>query len=231
MIVAQCARMADRGRRRTSAEALFKATLEACLRGERAAGERRVIERWLADPRGGEVWRKIAAAAERHDGALLGTAEAALFTEHVLRARKAAELVSKLAADTPRIQAELAADFAKYKRSLARMIEGAQSPLQLAFMLAPITKVLRRAPPRSSSAPTPIIRSDRSGARARTIFMRDISNITHDLTGCWLDAEVAMLTDIAFDQQDVSADAVRKARHRADLTGHLNPRNRNRVGR
>ena len=57
----------------------------------------------------------------------------------------------------------------------------------------------------------PRVRSDHNGSRAKTYFIREVSGFIHDITGRWLDEQVAMIAAIAFNT-DVSSDAVRKAR-------------------
>ncbi len=61
----------------------------------------------------------------------------------------------------------------------------------------------------------PGVRSDQNGSRARTYFIREVSGGIRDLTGKWLDKQVAVITDIAFNTGDIiSVDSVRKTRSR-----------------
>ena len=57
-----------------------------------------------------------------------------------------------------------------------------------------------------------LVRSDESGTRPRTIFLRCLSSVLFMYTGRWHDAEVAELCEIALGCDDVKIDMVRSAR-------------------
>lgn len=52
---------------------------------------------------------------------------------------------------------------------------------------------LKEAGKALKSASAPLIRSDRKGSRGRTLFLRDLSALVRDLTGRWMDSEVAAI--------------------------------------
>ena len=55
------------------------------------------------------------------------------------------------------------------------------------------------------------VRSDKDGSRARTLFLRDFSNLVHDCSGLWLDEEVAHIAGVVFDRE-IDPAQVRQAR-------------------
>jgi hypothetical protein len=116
--------------------------------------------------------------------------------------------------------------FAARQKSIARHVLGMSSPKKLVLYME-LTAAEMRQEERSNGFDSfrsffellppgmdrfRIPRSDKRGSRARSFFIREASILVRSLTGKWLDAEVATLTEIVFDVEAVSAEAVRAAR-------------------
>ena len=105
------------------------------------------------------------------------------------------------------------------KRILGMLKKGEISPEEYATLNAVIDEASAELPTKYMASDFSV-RSDKEGTRKRTIFCRVLSDMLHDGTGRWHDAEVARLCEIAFGGGDVTSDMVRSAREagRRDAT-------------
>jgi hypothetical protein len=172
---------------------------------------RALLERWLEHPDAEKIWNTIRAHSELHVGPISMDVPV-VFILSILHWKNAAERESE-------INAKIAADVAEVKKSegeLRRKLVQSIKEVPLHKMPEFLEEAGKRLRKRLQGYPSPVIslprvRSDKSGSRARTYFIREVSGLIHDTTGKWLDEQVAMITATAFNT-DVSSDAVRKAR-------------------
>ena len=151
----------------------------------------------------------IRAHAEQKEGVAIAPDNAISFIVSILSNRQNADkehtLISTLAVQ----KAEHKKLLTKFKKRAAKSITKApQEQLPEQFEL--VAKQLRELPPLDILPPR--VRSDRKGSRSRTLFIRNLSAFVHDVTGMWLDEQVRVLTEIAFDTADIDVDTIRKAR-------------------
>lgn len=170
--------------------------------------DRAVLERWLEDERANEVWSAIRAHAEQYEGPT-GVDAPMRFIRFILTTKKAAERENEV---IPKITEAKAAGKKLLSSLRTKIAEGIRTlpDEKLVPFLEIVVAELRAFRPIVTSPPR--VRSGKKGSRARTFFMRDVSALVHDTTGKWLDKEVAVITEIAFNTRDINIDAVRKAR-------------------
>jgi hypothetical protein len=187
----------------------FKQCLAWYLENNIALGkdDRVLLQRWLDDDRASDVWSAIRAHAAQYEGPIGADAPIIVF---ILIPKRAADresmanaLIAAQIAEAKQLKAELQGKIARSAK---------QMPFEKAAKFLEDTgKMLHGCPLAVTSKPR--VRSDRGGSRARTYFIRDVSNFVHDITGRWLDEQVAAITEIAFDMHDtISIESVRKAR-------------------
>ncbi len=161
-------------------------------------GDRALLLRWAEDGRANEVWDTILAYCFKHNG---GTILASSFIGFVLSAKKMAVLEDEIISEK---------DVARWRRWFLGKIKTLPDDMLFPFLELVIA---RHGPAFRSFVSSPRdVRSDRSGSRPKTLFIRAISSFVRDFTGKRLDKEVAVITEIAFDIESVDADTVRKAR-------------------
>ena len=188
----------------------FEQWLRLYLENNRAldGNDRALLNRWLVDGRADEVWDVIRAHAEQHDGPT-GEDAAIYFIIFVLAAKQLAERENELAHDLAAKRAEREELLGDLRKSIAEKIKTAPED-QLARWLEWAAVKLRSLPAIATSPPR--VRSDRRAARAKTLFISDVSAAVQDITGKYLDEQVAIIAQIAFGVSDICADTVRKAR-------------------
>jgi hypothetical protein len=172
--------------------------------------DRALLERWREHPDAEKIWNTIRAHSEHHSGPI-GINAANHFIRFILTMKYQAERESELNAKSVVI-AEVKKAEAEFRRKLVQNVREMPDHVLPEF-LEETGKRLRQRRPEETS---PVIshsrvRSDKNGSRARTYFIREVSGFIHDISGRWLDGEVATITGIAFDM-DISDDAVRRAR-------------------
>lgn len=184
----------------------FKQCLTWYLENNTVLGQddRALLQRWLNDDRASEVWSAILAHSERHSGPI-GVDAPIRFIIFVLVIKNAAERESARDAKVTAGTAELKQARVKFDRRTKKL------PFEKKLKIwAKAAKKLGVSPLVMSR---PRVRSDRNGSRARTYFIREVSGFIHHVTDRWLDTQVAVLTEIAFNTRDIiSEDTVRKAR-------------------
>ena len=177
---------------------------------------RALLERWFDHPDAEKIWNTIRAHSEQHDGPI-GIDAPVYFIVSILQWKAAAERESEMNAEIAASTAEVRKAETEFRMRLVQAVK--EVPLhKLPKFLEEAGKQLRermQAYPSAVFSPAvifpPRVRSDRNGSRAKTYFIREVSGFIHDITGRWLDEQVAMIAAIAFNA-DVSSDAVRKAR-------------------
>jgi hypothetical protein len=169
---------------------------------------RQHLERWQRDDRSTGVWTSIAdrIGKRNHDHAKL---HCKIFVEEVLACR---ELI--LGYVDPEFL-----ERAKDAERLARFFRGSYFPLlipqirdvtELASRLDDAALIMRKLHLRSKTA---ILRpSKKKKSQPRVQFMRAISDLLHQFCGEFLDAQAAILTEIAFPDHPTSIESVRSAR-------------------
>ena len=173
-------------------------------------GDQALLRRWLDDDRASEVWSAIRAHAEKHEP--IGVDAPIHFIVFILMVKNAAEyegkanaLIAKQIAEAKQLKTEITSKVASAAK---------QMPFEKTGEFWEYTGKLLQGFP-SAVTYKPRLRSDRDGSRARTYFIRDVSNLVHDITGRWLGEQVAAITEIAFDTRDtISIETVRKARQK-----------------
>ena len=172
--------------------------------------DRAPLERLLADDRAEKVWEIIKAHAERHCGRSHDGDAPLLFIIHILDTKAAAEIESIGDAEITTRAVALKRLKIRTSREIDRIAKNVPIKERPKFWKL-VCEWLERQPP--AAVPLPRVRSDRNGSRARTYFMRDMSNFVHDVTGYRLDEQVGVIAEIILGTNDcISADAVRKAR-------------------
>ena len=177
------------------------------------AGTRKHIKRWADDDRADEVWERIESAAQANGTPLPRW----FFIQEILSARRVALLIDKR--QTQR---------SFYRNIAAQMIEvaaflGAQPPdggpppiphgARLALELKDSAKHLEQHEAAVSWATPGQVKVSRSNRdRVRVAFTSMVSTELQRVTGRWLDAEVAVLAEIALNVRDITVDQVRRSR-------------------
>jgi hypothetical protein len=189
----------------------FEEALEWCLQGNIALDEddRSLLHRWSDDDRASKAWSTIRAHSEQHDGAI-GLDAPIHFIIFILQMKKLAEEESRLNAAGVRETTKLSKLRAQVTGEVARAAK--KVPFENRGKFLECTGKRLQLPSIHISAPG--LRSDQKGSRARTYFIRAVSALVHDLTGRWLDEQVASITEIAFDKADIDTEAIRSARRR-----------------
>jgi hypothetical protein len=203
----------------------FKTVISTLRRGYGGWGvldpdKMKMLQDWEEHPRSNEIWTKICTAAERLEDVPLDLAHAMDFVVFVLEAKGAAGHVDKLAAEIASLRKSYATEQERFKKKVIGHVQDVSSPRELALILkhaAHAAEILHRL--NESPARHQALRSDHDGSRQRTLFIRDVSNLVHDLTGRWLDDEVADLTEIAFPPREITVDIVRAARRETTRAG------------
>jgi hypothetical protein len=187
------------------------------------AGTRKHIKRWADDDRADEIWERIESAAQAKGTPL----PAWFFIQEILSARRVALLINKR--QTQR---------GLYRKMAARMIEvaafldaqppdGGPPPIphgpRLALELKDAAKDLEQHEAAVSWVTPGQVKVSRSNRdRVRVAFTSMVSGQLQRATGRWLDAEVAVLTEIALNVRDITIDQVRSVRRAANPLGRVN---------
>lgn len=170
------------------------------------------LERWADDERADEVWNTIKAAAQKR-GILL---PASFFIQEVLGTRDIATSMNHRRKYRER-----------YRKHAARMAEIAKvlrERLPNGFPLIPTAEELAKRLDEAARAYRDYVAVARNEARGMTwtrqsepmhVFMKQLSTDLNGITGKWLDYEVSVLTEIAFDKLEIDADKVIWARRGA----------------
>jgi hypothetical protein len=161
--------------------------------------DRALLLRWVDDGRANEVWETIRAYSEQHKGAMAPDASISL-VQIILSVKKMAVLEDEIIREK---------DIERWRSWLVKTTKTV--PIELLFPFLEL--VVERHRPIHTFVTSPRrVRSDKKGSRARTLFIRTVSAAVRDLTGRWLDKQVAVIAQIAFDVEDIDIETVRSAR-------------------
>jgi hypothetical protein len=171
------------------------------------------LKRWADDERADEVWNAIESAAKEHGKLVL---PARFFIQEVLGARDIAKSINHRRNNRER-----------YLKHAARIVEVAKvlrAPLPNGLLLIPTGRELAERLDEATRAYRDYVAVARNEARGMKwtrqskpvhVFMKLLSNDLKGMTGKFLDHEVAVLTEIAFDEIEIDDDEVIWARRRA----------------
>jgi hypothetical protein len=171
--------------------------------------DRAHLKRWADDERANEVWDTIQGAAKKRGRMLPDW----FFIQEVLGAREIATSINHRRKYRER-----------YRKHAARMAEVAKvlrERLPNGLLLIPTGEDLAKrldAAARAYSDYVAVARNEDHGlkwtrqAKPTHVFMRQLSNDLKGITAKWLDYEVSVLTEIAFDESEIDTDQVIWAR-------------------
>jgi hypothetical protein len=169
--------------------------------------DRAHVRRWADDDRAEELWNKIKRAAQKNNLWL----PAKYFIQEILAARRVAMRIGHRGKLRERYRnatddMERVARFLRQPHPYSMYTTG-----ELARMLDDAASYFRKAVEPTRDIPGVLQFSRKS--KPYMVFMSMVGNDLNGLTGRWLDEEVAVLTEIAFDSPDViDTDAARWAR-------------------
>jgi len=158
------------------------------------------LQRWADDDRAEEVWQIIERAAQVNKTPL----PAGVFIREILAARPVAIAIGHRRKYRERYckQAEQMKRIAKFLRAPHPYgMPPYPNGTELARMLDDAARYFAKQVEVSRNLPGAVKLSRESDPL--TVFMNMVSNDLNNITGCWLDKEVAVLTEIAFDSPEV----------------------------
>jgi hypothetical protein len=168
------------------------------------------LQRWRDDDRAEEVWREINRAAQDNGKVL----PAVVFIREILGARRVAIAIAN--------RGELRDHYRNAGDQMQRIADFLRKPhpygmpnyprsTALAGMLEEAATYFRKQVEPARNVPN-VLRLSRQ-SKPETIFMSMVGNYLNDITGRWLDEQVAVLADIAFDSPEaIEPEAARWAR-------------------
>lgn len=174
-----------------------------------SAADRAHLKRWAGDERADEVWNTIKGAARKRGRVIPDR----FFIQEILGAREIAASMNHRRKYRER-----------YRKYAARMVEVGKilrERLPNGFLLIPTGEELAERldeAARAYSDYVAVARNEDRGlkwtrqSKPTHVFMSLLSNDLKGITGKWLDYEVAVLTEIAFDKFEIDADKVIWAR-------------------
>jgi hypothetical protein len=171
--------------------------------------DRAHLERWADDDRANEIWKTIDGAAKKR-GRLLPDR---FFIQEVLGARDIATSLFHRRNNRKRYL-----KFAVQMEEVARVL---RRPFPNGLLLMPRAEELARRLDEAAQGYRAYVAVGPKRARGMTwtrqsepmhVFMRWMSKELKGITGKWLDNEVAVLTEIAFNKREISTDRVVWAR-------------------
>jgi hypothetical protein len=170
------------------------------------------LKRWAHDERADEIWNTIEGAAKERRTLL----PARFFIQEVLGARDIASSLNHRRKYRER-----------YRKHAARMVEIAKvlrEPLPNSLLLVPTGEELAKRLIEAAQTYRDYVAVARNEVRGMKwtresgpihVFMSLLSNDLKEITRKWLDYEVAVLTEIAFNKPEIDADKVIWARRGA----------------
>jgi len=191
----------------------FKAALIAYAQRPRlTTAEGAHLQRWAEDDRAEEVWQAIERAAQENNKLLLS---AACFICQILAIKRVARAMDHLRKDRVRIR--------KHAEEMERKAKFLLMPDPLGMppifpRSGELARLLRDAAAafRGAVAPTQYVPGVGKTSResdAPAIFMSQVGHYLKETTGQWLDNQVAVLTEIAFEDLGlVDAEQTQRAR-------------------
>jgi hypothetical protein len=195
----------------------FKAVLRSFEESSDLGSDNRAhIRRWADDNRAEELWNKIKRAAQKNNLLL----PAKYFIQEILAARRVAMGIGH--------RGKLRESYRNAADDMERVAKFLRQPHPYGMPAYPTGTELARKLDDAASYHRKVVEPTRDipgvlqfsrKSRPHMIFMNMVGNDLKGLTGRWLDEEVAVLTEIAFDSTDViDTDAARWARRQRAAT-------------
>ena len=168
-------------------------------------GDREHLKRWADDDRADEVWETINCAIQERGLTFPDGFIEWWFIQEILGQRRLAESIGSF-----RKQRDVYRRYAAQLQDAANLLrekppDGIQRD-ELARKLEDVAEQYQTFVAVSWDNPG-VVRWTRQSKQS-DIFISSLSNIMKDLAGRWLDDEVAVLTQIAFDDPDIDNDQV-----------------------
>jgi hypothetical protein len=189
----------------------FKAALISFADPGLTTDQQAHLQRWAADDRAEEDWQSIERAAQENNRPL----PEGFFIREILAAKRVAISIGHRwkYRERYRKQAEQMERIAKFLREPRPAgIPPYPPATELARMLDEAAHNFRREVAVSKNLPGVLKFSRKS--KPPTVFMSIVGNDLNNITGCWLDQEVAALTEIAFNAPEIDPEDARWARRR-----------------
>jgi hypothetical protein len=167
--------------------------------------DRAHLKRWADDERADKVWSTINSAAQKRGRVIPDR----FFIQEILGARGIAESLNhrrKHRDQYRKYAAQMERDAKTLRQRLPNGITLIPNGDELAQKLDDAARTYRDYAAVSRNLPG-VIKWTRE-SRARHVFISQVSNNLHGITGRWLDYEVAVLTEIAFDEPEIDSDQV-----------------------
>jgi hypothetical protein len=174
-----------------------------------SAADRAHLKRWANDERADEVWNAIKSAAQKR-GRIIPDR---FFIQEVLGAREIATSINHRRKYRER--------YRKHASRMAEIAKVLRERLPNGFLLIPAGEELAEKLDEAARAYRDYVAIARNQDRGLKwtrlskpthVFMSLLSNDLKGITGKWLDYEVSVLTEIAFDEFEIDADKVIWAR-------------------
>jgi hypothetical protein len=177
-----------------------------------SAADRAHLKRWAADERADEVWNTIKNAARKRGRVIPDR----WFIQEILGTREIATSINHRRKYRER--------YRKYAARMAEIAKVLRERLPNGFLLIPTGEELAERLDEAARAYRDYVAIARNETRGMKwtrqskpthVFMSLLSNDLKGVTGKWLDYEVSVLTEIAFDKLEIDADKVIWARRGA----------------
>jgi hypothetical protein len=166
-----------------------------------------ILKRWCDDERAITALRDILARAEKASGRL-NASDVATFIVFVLTIKLYAEKTDRDSAEITSTHREIKRLLPKERTLLIRAIRRDRvSSKDFIRRMTELKQIDFDSPPR------PPVRSNKSGSRVRTLFMRELSAAVHEDGGVWMDEQVAAIASMVLDCH-IDSDQVRNTRRR-----------------
>jgi hypothetical protein len=195
----------------------FRAVLRSFEESSALGSDHRAhVRRWADDNRAEELWNKIKRAAQKNNVWL----PAKYFIQEILAARRVAMGIGHRGKLRERYR-NAADDMERVAKFLRQphpySISAYPTGIELARKLDDAASYFRKVVEPTRNIPG-VLKFSRE-SKPHMVFMSMVGNDLKGLTGRWLDEEVAVLTEIAFDSPDViGTDAARWARRQRAAT-------------
>jgi hypothetical protein len=197
-----------------SARESFNAVLREYKKSSASGSDDRAhLQRWINDDRAKQVWDKIQCAARSNNAWL----PPKIFITEILGARRVAMVIGH--------RGKLRERYRNAADEMERVAKFLRKPHPYGMPPYPLSSKLARRLDDAASYFRKVVEPSRKvpgvlkfsrEAQPHMIFMSMVSNDLKEITGRWLDEEVAVLAEIAFDWPDViDPEAVRWVRRQS----------------
>jgi hypothetical protein len=179
-----------------------------------------LLSRWASndDCSAADALRDIIGRAEAAQRCPVPDNEIKLFIIHVIKEHRSAQDIGKLAPAIVEGRSKVAKTLRKRRHEFMRQVrqnrvspnEFEETQRRLAQIEGDLVEAQRAGPPS--------FRSDKNGSRARTEFMQGVSKLVNDITGFWMDNEVAAVASVVLGRV-IDAEQVRNANRETTRAG------------